>query len=103
MSRKLVLTVKVRSKLWLYPGPGGWHFITLPKKQAAEIRRLFRGVPRGWGSVRVTATIGTTTWKTSLFPEAKSKSYVLPVKADVRKKEAIGEGDMVGLKLDVPF
>ena len=97
------MIITVRSRLWQYPGPGGWHFITLPKKRAGEIRRLYRGAPRGWGSVRVTATIGTTAWKTSLFPDAKSKSFVLPVKADVRRKEGIGEGDIVALKLEFPF
>ncbi len=98
-----MFTVKMRSRLWLYPGPGGWHFITLPKKQASEIRRSYGGVRHGWGSIRVTAIIGRTTWKTSLFPDSKSNSYVLPVKVDVRKREQVGEGDTVLLKLEIHF
>ncbi len=96
-----MFTLKVRSKLWLYPGPGGWHFITLPSKHAREIKMSLRGMRHGWGSVPVKATIGKTAWKTSLFPERDSASYVLPVKADVRKREKIEEGDTIVLTLEV--
>jgi hypothetical protein len=96
-----MLTLKFRSKLWLYSAPGGWHFITLPLKHAAAIKALLRGPRRGWGSLPVTATIGNSSWKTSIFPERKSKSYLLPVKADVRKKESIGVGDTVAVTLEV--
>jgi hypothetical protein len=58
-------------------------------------------VRRGWGSLRVRATIGKTTWKTSIFPDEKSKSYVLPVKAEVRKKENIKDGEPVVLTLEI--
>jgi hypothetical protein len=93
--------MKIRSRLWPYPGPGGWHFITLPTKQAKEIKASLRGMRRGWGSLPVKAIVGKTTWKTSIFPDRRSSSYVLPIKADVRKKEHIGEGDTVLLTLDV--
>lgn len=26
--------------IWLYPGKGGWHFVTLPKSVAAQVRFL---------------------------------------------------------------
>jgi len=66
-----------------------------------RIKSLQDGKRRGWGSVRVKATIGKTSWNTSIFPDRKSDSFVLPVKADVRTKEEIGDGDTVGLRLDV--
>jgi hypothetical protein len=50
-------------------GPGGWHFITLPVKHAATIKALLRSPRPGWGSLSVTATIGSSSWKTSIFPE----------------------------------
>jgi hypothetical protein len=71
----------------------GWHFVTLPKKESDEIKKNFGAKKRGWGSLRVTATIGKTTWKTSIFPDKKAGAYLLPLKAEVRKKEGIGEGD----------
>lgn len=56
---------------------------------------------RGWGSVPVTATIGGTTWRTSIFPDKKAGSFVLPLKAEVRTAEGIDEGATVEVRLDV--
>lgn len=97
----MMLTVKFRSALWLYAGPGGWHFITLPPKHVAGIKASLKGMRRGWGSIPVQATIGDTTWKTSIFPDRKSNSYLLPVKAAVRNKEGIEDGDKVSVSLDL--
>ncbi len=95
------LTLKFRSMLWRYHGPGAWHFITLPARHAKAIKLSSQATRRGWGSLRVVATIGQTIWKTSIFPDRKSNSYVLPVKADIRNKEDIEDGDMVMLTLEV--
>jgi hypothetical protein len=74
--------------VWCYPGEGNtWHFLTLPVDLADDIRA--RVVRTGFGSVRVTATIGDTTWATSVFPEKASGSYVLPVKKAVRQSEGL--------------
>lgn len=91
----------VRAKLWVYPGAGGWHFLTLPPRLGKELRAIFADERRGWGSLPVRATLGATTWKTSIFPEAKSKSYLLPVKAHVRRAEGVAAGDVVTLALEV--
>ena len=80
---------KFTSEVWLYPGMAGWHFISLPKNQSEAIKKKFGANARGWGSLRVSVTIGKTTWKTSIFPDKKSGTYLLPLKADVRKKEGI--------------
>ena len=55
----------------------------------------------GWGSLRVTATIGGTTWRTSVFPDAKSGAFVLPLKAEVRRREGIGAGDRVAVAVEI--
>lgn len=91
----------MRAKVWLYPGMAGWHFVTLSKKQSREIKDIFGGMSRGWGSLPVTVKIGQTSWKTSIFPDKKAGAYLLPLKADVRKKEAIEDGDMVSLLLEI--
>ncbi|GJQ21958.1 MAG: hypothetical protein HBSIN02_23130 [Bacteroidia bacterium] len=96
-----MLRMNVRARLWLYEGPGGWHFVTLPAARAKEIRTSTSGRRRGWGSIPVTVSIGSSTWKTSLFPDRKSSSYVLPVKAEVRRKENLAEGNRVTMKLEV--
>ena len=85
----------VRSKIWLYPGMAGWHFLTVSEKQSKEIKKAFGGKARGWGSLPVQVTLGKTTWKTSIFPDNKSGTYLLPLKASVRLKEGVAHGDTV--------
>lgn len=88
-------TYLLSAEIWLYPGMAGWHFITLPVSTADEIRALFSHSSRGFGSLPVTLTMGKTKWKTSLFPDKKSNSYLFPLKAEVRKKEGLKAGDQV--------
>jgi hypothetical protein len=69
---------------------------------AEEIRTVDAGPRRtGFGSLRVTARIGGTAWETSIFPAAGLKSYLLPVKAAVRKAERLTEGKTVAFQLCV--
>lgn len=76
-----------------------WVFLTLPADIGEEVR-LSSGPPRGFGSVRVEVTIGTTTWRTSVFPE-KERGFVLPVKKDVRRREGLEEGDVATVRLQL--
>lgn len=90
-------TFKTQAELWRWKGEAAWHFLTIPLELSKKIKS-FETERRGFGSIRVEASIGKTTWKTSIFPEKKG-TYVLPVKAAVRKKEGIEEGDTVKLSL----
>jgi hypothetical protein len=92
---------KLKGRLWLHGGPASWYFLTLPKGAAREIRLMLgAGVTgRGWGSIRVRATVGGTTWSTSIFPDKKAGSYLLPVKAEVRTAEGLAEGAAVAYTL----
>lgn len=83
------------AQLWTHQGPGGWHFITLPEALSARIKALTAGSLAPFGSLRVTASIGKTSWKTSLFADTKANAFLLPVKAEVRKKAGIGTGDQI--------
>jgi hypothetical protein len=83
-------------KVWLYPSDiAAWHFVTLTKKIGQEIRLTHGKRARGFGSLPVEVAIRDTTWKTSIFPDKYSGSYLLPLKAQVRKKEEIETGDLV--------
>jgi hypothetical protein len=84
--------------VWLWPGEAAWHFVTLPKALSARIKRFAGDAKSPFGSLRVAATIGKTTWKTSLFP-SKEGALLLPVKAEVRRKERIAAGDTVRLTI----
>lgn len=83
------------AKLWIYgfPEAASWYFLTVPQEYAEEIKARTSDYRRGFGSVRVTATIGSSTWQTSIFPDNKSGSYLLPVKKEVRAKEGMQDGD----------
>lgn len=70
---------------------GSWVFLTVPDDVDEEIR-LTSGPPRGFGSVRVEVTIGSSTWQTSVFPSA-AHGFVLPVKKEVRRREGVDVGD----------
>lgn len=91
---------KIKSKVWLYPGMAGWHFLTLPKGQSSKIKKLFMGLEQGFGPLPVLVTIGKTSWQTSIFPDRKAGAYLLPLKATVRKKENIIQGDTVNFGLE---
>ncbi|XQP83673.1 MAG: DUF1905 domain-containing protein [Candidatus Pollutiaquabacter aromativorans] len=58
--------------LWQYAGAGGWHFVSLPKKMAKEIRSLLRSEEQGWGRLTATARIGKTEWKTAIWFDTKA-------------------------------
>ena len=55
----------------------------------------------GFGSVRVTATVGSSTWDTSVFPDKATGSFVLPVKKEVRGANDLLAGDAVEVQLRV--
>ena len=84
----------VRSKVWVYPGMAGWRFLTVDKKQSAVVKEKHGMHRRGFGSIPVRVTIGTTSWDTSIFPSQEG-TYLLPLKSIVRKKEGIDDGDPV--------
>jgi hypothetical protein len=82
------------AEVWLHNDmPGAWYFITLPLAAADEIRATQER--RGFGSVRVHATIGDSTWDTSVFPDTRTGSFLLPVKTAVRSRQNINAGDFV--------
>ena len=85
-------TFEFAAPLWLYPGADGWHFVSLPPEISADITDI-AGIRRGFGSVRVAGTVGATSWQTSIFPDSKSGTYMLPVKRAVRAAEHLEAGD----------
>lgn len=94
--------------LWRWTTPNAlaaWHFVTLDGAagealSATALMRRLEGLSRGFGSLKVAAAIGTSTFKTSVFP-SKELGWLLPVKASVRQAEGLVEGDAVALALEV--
>lgn len=84
------------NEVWLYPSTAGqWHFISLPKSMAEEIKKKMKHKVKGWGAIKVEVKIGKTKWETCLFPDKRQGSYILPLKALVRSSEDIRSGDSV--------
>ena len=91
----------VKAPVRKYPGMDAWHFAFIPVRTSALIKKTFGHKARGWGSLRVKATVGATPWNTSIFPDKKSGGYLLPLKASVRKAENIRVGKPVALALEI--
>lgn len=91
--------------LWLWDARKAdtWTFVTLPPDNSAAIEdeALSRGPRTGFGSVRVRVTLGGSSWMTSVFPDAASECYVLPIKKAVRRAEGIDAGDEVTVQVEV--
>lgn len=90
-----------RAELWCYPDESGWHFLTLPVEVADDLREEATMFRKGFGSVKVTAEISGCIWQTSVFPDSKSRSYLLPVKKAVRDAAGISDGDEVAVRIAI--
>ena len=90
-----------RAELWQYEGPAAWHFVSLPLDVADDIRARFGAHASGFGSIKVEATVGSTRWATSLFPDKTRGTYLLPIKKAVREAEGLEPGDRVKVSLRV--
>ena len=79
---------------------GAWAFVALPTDRADEVLELETRRP-GFGSVRVTARIGSSEWQTSISPSKEYGTYLLPVKKSIRVQEMIDSGDTVEVTIRV--
>lgn len=89
------------AKLWVWPGNvAAWRFVTVPKAESEVLKKKVK-LKNGFGSIRVKAKVGNTSWDTSVFPDSKSGTYLLPVKASVRRAEGLEDGELVSVSLVV--
>lgn len=95
------LDFKFTAELWEWTGKGAWVFVTLPEDISADIKHFTRHTARGFRTVRVAVTVGDTTWNTSLFPDSKRGTYLLPVKKASRKAAGLNVGDIGEFSISV--
>lgn len=81
--------MRFKSRLFRWPGPGGWHFAKVPKKYAPP-------VTAGFGRTPVRATVDGVTWDTSVWRDTR-RGTLLAVPKKVRGEK--GHGDAVQIEL----
>ncbi|MBE5074699.1 DUF1905 domain-containing protein [Erythrobacteraceae bacterium E2-1 Yellow Sea] len=86
---------------------GTYHLVVITGDDAetiamhARLHRLEYGTQRGFGSVKVMAQIGDTSWKSSVFPQASSTEWILLVSKKVMRAEDLAAGDPVRVELEL--
>lgn len=86
------IAYKFSAKVYHYSSSSemaGWTLVSLPKELSEEIRKGFKSLEEGWGRMKVTAGIGRSEWQTAIWFDTKQNTYLLPLKAAIRKKEKI--------------
>ena len=78
-------------------GPAPFLFVPAPPEIASQIKEMAAQLTYGWGCIPVRARIGSTEFKTSLFP--RNGTYMVPVKVIVQRAESVGEGDQVEVSI----
>jgi hypothetical protein len=97
------MVVVFDAELWIWDArrTDSWTFVSLPAEASDEIAALADSSRRGFGSVRVRVTLGSSTWATSIFPDRERGCYVLPIKRAVRKAEALAPGDSATVTVEL--
>lgn len=90
-----------RAELWEWKGQGSWCFVSLPEELTDDIDDQFGHLAAGFGSIKVEVQVGDTVWRTSVFPDAKRGTLILPVKKDVRRREGLAVGAVGAFELRV--
>lgn len=85
MAKPYVFTAEVR----LFPQAGGWYYVAVPQEYTDELKPLAER-----GLVAVKATVGSSSWQTSLLPMGDGSQF-LALPAKVRQKEQIAIGDVI--------
>lgn len=84
-------------KIW----NGGWFFVSLPKDISYEIRKHLRWQEEGWGRMKATAIINKIEWDTAIWFDTKQETYLLPLKADIRKKAQLALDDIIEVSIKI--
>ncbi len=79
------------ASVWQHASSGGWFFVSMPAGMASEIRMQLKWQEEGWGRIRARAETGSSCWDTAIWYDTKRKTYLLPIRSDIRKKENIRE------------
>jgi hypothetical protein len=86
-----------QARIFEWRGPAPFYFVALPEDVATLVASMASQLTYGWGVIPVKATIGRTTFTTSMFP--RDGGYLLGLKAIVRSSEKLETGDHIEVRL----
>lgn len=106
---------KIRNKVWVWGGgeKGSWHFLTVPPDVTERINKKYKEIKKGWGSLPVIVyfkvenssyskkKVEIVKLATSIFPNKKDKTFLLPIKKKTRLEVGIQDGDIIDFELEV--
>ena len=83
--------------------PAAWYFMLVPQEILEKVKAS-KPKTIGRGFFPIYATVGKTTWRTSLLPMGdtnKPKRFFIALKAEVRKKESIQQDQDVSISFNL--
>ena len=89
------------AKLWQHNSPGGWFFVTLPESVSKEIRENLGWQEEGWGRMKASVELRNITWDSAIWYDKKMNSYMLPIKADIRKKTGVLLDEEINVRISI--
>ena len=93
------ITYECNASVWKHSATGGWYFVSLPIEFSEEIRQNMKWQEEGWGRLKAKVKIRETSWDTAIWYDTKLGTYILPLKAVIRKKEKIKIGDIFEIEI----
>jgi len=93
------INYNIQAVLWRHKSAGGWYFVTIPQEISKEIRDNLQWQEEGWGRMKASAIIKEHQWDTAIWFDTRTNSYVLPIKAQIRKKLSLEEGDIIDIRV----
>jgi hypothetical protein len=60
---------------------------------------LFKWKEEGWGRLKIKAEVKDLLWDTTIWFDTKQQKYLLPIKAEIRKKGKLEEKDLVMFRI----
>lgn len=95
------MKIEFEGTVRLWPANEKFFLLGLPKDLSADIFEISDGLTNGWGSLKVEARLGTTIWRTSIFPDKKLGIFELPLKALVRKQNNLDVGSVTSCEIEL--
>lgn len=92
------MTLRFSGTVISWRGPAPYLFVPLPAELSAALK-TDPHLSYGWGCIPAQASIGRTTFSTSLMP--RQGTYLLPLKMAVQRAELVEAGTVLHVELTV--